>query len=104
MNGKKHVYFNNLYLVKRKTIAIIRQGGYTENDSSDKLKDKRRQIIEDERIFQLNEALLAYLDKLLEDYELIKKSEEDSGEVVHAERDELEQFTQDYANTKPKGF
>jgi hypothetical protein len=85
-------------------MAIIRQGGYTENDSSDKLKDKRRQIIEDERIFQLNEALLAYLDKLLEDYVLIKKSEEDSGEVVHAERYELEQFTQDYANTKPKGF
>ncbi|MBC8311357.1 MAG: hypothetical protein H8E72_03565 [Candidatus Marinimicrobia bacterium] len=89
-------------------MAIIRQGGYTENDSSDKLKEKRRQIIEDERIFQLNEALLAYLDKLLEDYELVKKSDqesdESSDEVVHVERDELDQFTQNYANTKPKGF
>ena len=85
-------------------MAIIRQGGYTENDSSDNLREKRKQIIEEERIFQLNEALLTYLDKLLEEYELIKKSEEDSDEVIHPERDELEQYTQDYANTKPKGF
>ena len=85
-------------------MAIIRQGGYTDNDSSDKLKEKRKKIIEEERIFQLNEALLAYLDKLLEEYELIKKSDEESDEVIHPERDELEKYTQDYANTKPKGF
>ena len=85
-------------------MAIIRQGGYTDNDSSDKLKEKRKQIIEEERIFQLHEALLAYLNKLLEEYEIIKKSEEESDEVIHPDRDELEQYTQDYANTKPKGF
>ena len=85
-------------------MAIIRQGGYTDNDSSDKLKEKRKRIIEEERIFQLNEALLAYLDKLLEEYEFIKKFEEGSDEVIHPERDELEKYTQDYANTKPKGF
>ena len=85
-------------------MAIIRQVGYTENDSSDKLKEKRRLIIEEERIFQLNEALLAYLDKLLEEYEIVKKSEEDSDEVVYPDRDELAQYTQDYANSKPKGF
>ena len=85
-------------------MAIIRQGGYTENDSSDKLKEKRRLIIEEERIFQLNEALLAYLDKLLEEYEIVKKSEEYSDEVVYPDRDELAQYTQDYANSKPKGF
>ena len=85
-------------------MAIIRQGGYTDNDSSDKLKEKRKQIIKEERIFQLNEALLAYLDRLLEEYELIKKSDEESDEVIHPERDELEKYTQDYANTKPKGF
>ena len=85
-------------------MAIIRQGGYTDNDSSDKLKEKRRQIIEEERIFQLKEALLSYLDKLLEEYEIIKKSDADSDEVIHPERDELEQYTQDYAKTKPKGF
>ena len=85
-------------------MAIIRQGGYTDNDSSDKLKEKRQRIIEEERIFQLNEALLAYLDKLLEEYELINKSEEESDEVIHPGKDELEQYTQDYANTKPKGF
>ena len=85
-------------------MAIIRQGGYTDNDSSDKLKEKRKQIIEEERIFQLHEALLAYLDKLLEEYEIIKKSEEESDGIIHPDRDELEQYTQDYANTKPKGF
>ena len=86
-------------------MAIIRQGGYTDNDSSDKLREKRKQIIEEERIFQLNEALLAYLDQLLEEYELIKKrSEEESDEVIHPNRDELEEYTQNYANTKPKGF
>ena len=85
-------------------MAIIRQGGYTENDSSDKLKGKRKQIIEEERIFQLNEALLAYLDKLLSEYELIKKSDEQTDQVFHPDQDELEQFTRDYANTKPKGF
>jgi len=85
-------------------MAIIRQGGYTDNDSSDKLKEKRKRIIEEERIFQLNEALLAYLDKLLEEYELIKKSDEESDKVIHPEPDELEKYTQDYANTKPKGF
>jgi len=85
-------------------MAIIRQGGYTENDSSDKLRGKRKQIIEEERIFQLNEALLAYLDELLGEYELIKKTDEESDQVIHPEQDELEQFTHDYANTKPKGF
>ncbi len=89
-------------------MAIIRQGGYTENDGYDKLREKRKQIIEDERIFQLNEALLAYLDKLLEEYELIKKPEEESaGEAdgpVHPKRDELEHYTLHYSNTKPKGF
>ena len=85
-------------------MAIIRQGGYTDNDSSDKLKKKRKQIIEEERIFQLNETLLAYLDKLLDKYELIKRSEEELDEVIHPDRDELEKYTQDYTNTKPKGF
>ena len=85
-------------------MAIIHQGGYTDNDSSDKLRKKRKQIIEEERIFQLNEALMEYLDKLLEEYALIKKSEEESNERIHPDRDELEKYTQDYANTKPKGF
>lgn len=85
-------------------MAIIRQGGYTDNDSSDRLKEKRKQIIEEERIFQLNEALLAYLDQLLEDYEIVKKTDEESDELFQPDRNELEKYTQEYANTKPKGF
>ena len=85
-------------------MAIIRQGGYTDNDSSDRLKEKRKQIIEEERIFQLNEALMAYLDKLLENYEIIKKTDEESDELIYPDRNELQEYTQEYANTKPKGF
>ena len=85
-------------------MAIIRQGGYTDNDSSDRLKEKRKQIIEEERIFQLNEALLAYLDQLLEDYEIVKKTDEESDELFRPDRNELEKYTKEYANTKPKGF
>ena len=85
-------------------MAIIRQGGYTDNDSSDRLKEKRKQIIEEERIFQLNEALLAYLDKLLENYEIIKKTDEESDELIYPDRNELQEYTQEYANTKPRGF
>lgn len=85
-------------------MAIIRQGGYTDNDSSDRLKEKRKQIIEEERIFQLNEALLAYLDKLLENYEIIKKTDEEADELIYPDRNELQEYTQEYANTKPKGF
>jgi len=85
-------------------MAIIRQGGYTDNDSSDRLKEKRKQIIEEERIFQLNEALLAYLDNLLENYEIIKKTDEESDELIYPDRNELQEYTQEYANTKPKGF
>ena len=85
-------------------MAIIRQGGYTDNDSSDRLKEKRKQIIEEERIFQLNEELLAYLEKLLENYEIIKKTDEESDELIYPDRNELQEYTQEYANTKPKGF
>ena len=85
-------------------MGISRQGGYTDNDSSSRLREKRKKIIEEERIFQLNEALLAYLGLLLDKYEFVKKSEEESDETVRPERDELEKLTLDYANTKPKGF
>ena len=85
-------------------MAIIRQGGYTDNDSSDKLREKRKPIIEEERIFQLNEALLAYIDQLLENYEIIQKTDEDSEEFIYPDRSELEKYTKEYANTKPKGF
>ena len=31
-------------------------------------------------------------------------TEEESDEVIYPDREELEQYTQKYANTKPKGF
>ena len=96
-------------------MAVIRKGGYTDNDSSEKLKEKRRHIIEQERIFQLKESLMAYYDRLMENYELrlIRKDTEESGSEIKSDddlegyiptREEIEKFTQEYANSKPKGF
>ena len=92
-------------------MAVIKQGGYAENDSSQKLKEKRRQIIEEERIFQLKESLLAFYDKLMEKYELVHRTQIDDEESDAEEqvpdppsRGDIEQFAQEYANTKPKGF
>ena len=91
-------------------MAIIRQGGYTDNDSSDKLRDKRKKVIEEERIFQLNESLLAYLSSLLEKFDIVHKSDEknksdmESSEITYPNKEELEKFTRAYSETKPKGF
>lgn len=85
-------------------MAIIRQGGYTDNDSSDKLREKRKKIIEEERIFQLKESLIDYYEKLLEKYNIVDKEEDEDGNLVFPSKEEIEIFTQDYANTKPKGF
>jgi Mg2+ and Co2+ transporter CorA len=85
-------------------MAIIRQGGYTDNDSSDKLREKRKKIIEEERIFQLKESLMAFYEKLLEKYDVIDKEQNEEGDVKHPTREEIETFTQEYADSKPKGF
>ena len=85
-------------------MAIIRQGGYTDNDSSDKLREKRKRIIEEERIFQLKESLMAYYEKLLEKYDIIEKEQDKEGDVKFPTREDIDNFTQEYADTKPKGF
>ncbi len=72
----------------------------------EKLKTKRQQIIEEERIRVLRESLLLLYDKLMEKYELIHPPNEETKtkDVQPVSREEVEIFVTEYANTKPLGF
>ena len=70
-----------------------------------KLKTKRQQIIEDERIRVLGDSLMLFYDKLMENYVLAYPPNEDAeDEIKLVNRDEVEQLARDYADTKPLGF
>ena len=70
-----------------------------------KLKTKRQQIIEEERIRVLGDSLILFYDKLMENYVLAyPPNEDDEGEIQLVGRDEVEQLARDYAATKPIGF
>ena len=70
-----------------------------------KLKTKRQQIIEDERIRVLGDSLMLFYDKLMENYVLAYPPNEDAeDEIQLVGRDEVEQLSRDYAATKPIGF
>ena len=73
-----------------------------------KLKTKRQQIIEDERIRVLGDSLMLFYDKLMENYVLAYPPNEDvedvEDEMQLVDRDEVEELARDYAATKPIGF
>ena len=70
-----------------------------------KLKTKRQQIIEDERIRILGDSLMLFYDKLMENYVLTYPPNEDTeDEIQLVGREEVEQLARDYAATKPIGF
>ena len=70
-----------------------------------KLKTKRQQIIEDERIRILGDSLILFYDKLMENYVLAYPLNEDAeDEIQLVGRDEVEELARDYAATKPIGF
>ena len=84
-----------------------------------KLKTKRQQIIEDERIRILGDSLMLFYDKLMENYVLAYPPNEDAeppsedaespnedaeNKIQLVGRDEVEQLARDYADTKPLGF
>ena len=105
-------------------MAVIKSGGYTQNDSSDKLRNKRMRIIEEERILKLERSLLLFYEKLMENYVLVKKNTSDSNESSEQKnqdlkesqtieneeennivsKEEIEKITKEYAATKPLGF
>ena len=71
------------------------------------LKNKRQQIIEEERIRVLRESFMLFYDKLMEKYELIhpcRDEEEETEDVNPVKREEVEAFAGEYADTKPLGF
>ena len=71
-----------------------------------KLKTKRQQIIEEERIRVLKESLMLLYDKLMEKYELIhtRNEETETEGMQPVSREEVESLVTEYANTKPFGF
>ena len=71
-----------------------------------KLQNKRRQIIEDERIRILGDALMLFYDKLIEKYELVHAEAEgiETEEILQVSREEVEEFARQYAATKPTGY
>ena len=72
----------------------------------EKLKTKRQQIIEEERIRLLGESLMLFYDELMNKYEIIypRITEPKAENVQTVDREEIEAFAVEYANTKPLGF
>ena len=71
-----------------------------------KLKTKRQQIIEEERIRVLGDSLMLFYDKLMEKYELLHpfNEEEEGDDRQSVSREDVETFAREYAATKPIGF
>ena len=83
---------------------VKRSGASSQIDQ--KLKTKRQQIIEEERIRVLGDSLMLFYDKLMEKYELLHpcNEEEEGGDRQSVSREDVETFAKDYAATKPIGF
>ncbi len=85
-------------------MPFVRSSG-AKSEIDQKLKTKRQQIIEDERIRVLGDSFMLFYDKLMEIYVLAYPlNEDDENEIQLVDRDEVEQLARDYAATKPIGF
>ena len=83
---------------------VKRSGASSEIDQ--KLKSKRQQIIEEERIRVLGDSLMLFYDKLMDKYELLHpcNEEEEGDDRQSVSREDVETFAREYAATKPIGF
>ena len=85
-------------------MPFVRSSG-AKSEIDQKLKTKRQQIIEEERIRVLGDSLMLFYDKLIEKYVLIHPQDDEvEGDVQSVVREEVEQLAQEYAATKPIGF
>ena len=85
-------------------MPFVRSSG-AKSEIDQKLKTKRQQIIEEERIRVLGDSLMLFYDKLIEKYVLIHPQDDEvEGDVQSVVREEVEQLARDYAATKPIGF
>ena len=87
-------------------MAIMKSGGYTKLDRNENLRNKRQQIIEEERVRTLAESFMAFYDKLVEKYEVVQPFGEEATaeEIQKLSREEIEELAKEYAETKPVGF
>ena len=85
-------------------MPFVRSSG-AKSEIDQKLKTKRQQIIEEERIRVLGDSLLLFYDNLMEKYVLIHSQDDEvEGDVQSVVREEVEQLAREYAATKPLGF
>ena len=85
-------------------MPFVRSSG-AKSEIDQKLKTKRQQIIEEERIRVLGDSLILFYDKLMEKYVLIHPQDDEiEGDVQSVVREEVEQLARDHAATKPIGF
>ena len=80
-------------------MPFVRSSG-AKSEIDQKLKTKRQQIIEDERIRVLGDSLMLFYDKLMENYVLAYPSNEEiEDEIQLVDRELVEQLARDYAAT-----
>ena len=85
-------------------MPFVRSSG-AKSEIDQKLKTKRQQIIEEERIRVLGDSLILFYDNLMEKYVLIHPQDDEvEGDVQSVVREEVEQLARDHAATKPIGF
>ena len=85
-------------------MPFVRSSG-AKSEIDQKLKTKRQQIIEEERIRVLGDSLMLFYDKLMEKYVLIHPQDDEvEGDVQSVVREEVEQLARDHAATKPIGY
>ena len=85
-------------------MPFVRSSG-AKSEIDQKLKTKRQQIIEEERIRVLGDSLILFYDKLMEKYVLIHPQDDEvKGDVQSVVREEVEQLARDHAATKPIGY
>jgi len=85
-------------------MPFVRSSG-AKSEIDQKLKTKRQQIIEEERIRVLGDSLILFYDNLMEKYVLIHlQDDEVEGDVQLVVREEVEQLARDHAATKPIGY
>ena len=70
-------------------MAIINNKG-TPDRTNYNLKNKRRQIIEEERVRVLGDALILFYDKLIETYDVMHKTNNDESESTSVNREDIE--------------
>ena len=91
-------------------MAVIGSGVNPKNDSSQNLKNKRKAIIEEERIRQLEKSLFAFYEIIQKDYDIVKSvdmTDNIDGQYSNVEKvsiDDIKSLIKRYAKTKPIGF